>query len=256
LHDNYPRQYFLQAYFSAARDCFEGGSIDLLHVDGLHTYEAVKEDFESWLPKMSDTGVVIFHDTNVFERNFGVWRLWDELRTRYPAYNFAHKHGLGIIYVGRQPHPFGALLRSLAENRHYATLAQTYFEAVGTLLIEHRANLHESGTRLAASEQERAALAQERAALAQENASHRMHLARLERENGGLRARAADLQNGLDAIIRSGSWRATAPIRGMLSRTPALRVLVRRTAMLSWWTVTGKLPRRVIERLRATKRSN
>ena len=45
----------------AARDF--SGPVGLVFLDGDHSYESVRSDFEFWFPKLIDGGVIMFHDT-------------------------------------------------------------------------------------------------------------------------------------------------------------------------------------------------
>jgi hypothetical protein len=89
--------YLLRKLFSEALEQFSDESIELLHIDGLHTYEAVKEDFETWYPKVRPGGVILFHDIYSRIMDFGAWKFWEELTPQYPTFEFKHGFGLGVL---------------------------------------------------------------------------------------------------------------------------------------------------------------
>lgn len=91
----------IRSTFDDAVGQFEDGSIDLLHIDGLHTYEAVRHDFETWRPKLSSRATALFHDTAARHSDFGVYRFWDELSAAHAeSFQFMHCYGLGVLGVG------------------------------------------------------------------------------------------------------------------------------------------------------------
>ncbi|MDF3886547.1 class I SAM-dependent methyltransferase [Cupriavidus basilensis] len=134
-HDSKYSQFstLLQKTFDEAVRDFDDGTIDLLHIDGLHTYDAVLNDFTLWSPKMSSRGIILFHDIRVTHGDFEVWRLWAELKERYPTIEFDHSHGLGVLFYGSE---FGGRAEALSswfapEN---VPLLTDYFHRMGDKL--------------------------------------------------------------------------------------------------------------------------
>lgn len=89
----------LRMTFNKALDKFADQSIDLLHIDGLHTYEDVKEDFDNWLPKLKKEGIILMHDIVEMKDDFGVYKLWEEIKQKYHTIDFVHSHGLGVVIL-------------------------------------------------------------------------------------------------------------------------------------------------------------
>jgi predicted O-methyltransferase YrrM len=67
--------------------------IDILHIDGYHTYDAVKNDYDGWSTFLNDGGVILMHDTNI--EWFGVKDHFDEIPVT--KVNFFNSCGLGVI---------------------------------------------------------------------------------------------------------------------------------------------------------------
>lgn len=167
----------LRMTFDDARAYFADGTVDLLHIDGLHTYEAVSHDYETWLPKMSARGVILFHDINVRERGFGVWRLWEELRSLYPHIEFIHSHGLGVLFVGQDVAQQSLPLVEDWSSTARGTLVKRVFAQLGQSVIQ-RFQLDVSDADLQKCQVEIAELAQIADAAkstAEENSSVSLH---------------------------------------------------------------------------------
>lgn len=123
-----------KSFKDALADVAEG-SVDLLHVDGRHFYDDVKEDFESWRPKLSDRAIVLFHDTEVRERDFGVWRYWQELTAHSFGFNFPFQHGLGVLFLGKAPTPEVAAFQTAVQTDFGRDATIALFAALGEALV-------------------------------------------------------------------------------------------------------------------------
>ncbi len=63
---------FIHSDFTEASKTWEH-NIDILHIDGLHTIEAVSNDFNSWIDFVTPEGVVMFHDVESYPHSVGVF---------------------------------------------------------------------------------------------------------------------------------------------------------------------------------------
>jgi hypothetical protein len=121
--------------FDDALQYFEDSSVDILHIDGLHTYEAARHDFESWQPKLSERAIVLFHDIEVADQSFGVAKLWNDLLGEYDGIDFRHNNGLGVLLVGedRTEAVKNLLCDYLSPTGNY--LVRLFFERLGARFL-------------------------------------------------------------------------------------------------------------------------
>lgn len=83
-----------------------GQRLDCLFIDGDHTYDGAKRDFETYARLVCKGGIVAFHDIveGAPELVGGVPRLWRETKDRYRHIEFVADpqqggFGIGVLYV-------------------------------------------------------------------------------------------------------------------------------------------------------------
>ncbi|MFO0835086.1 MAG: class I SAM-dependent methyltransferase [Phycisphaerales bacterium] len=91
------RTRLLRMTFDEALPHVDDASAELIHIDGFHTYDAVAHDFETWLPKLAENGVMLFHDT-ADDTGYGSAKFWDELSKKHTSFAFTHSWGLGVLF--------------------------------------------------------------------------------------------------------------------------------------------------------------
>ncbi|MEP2758559.1 MAG: class I SAM-dependent methyltransferase, partial [Hyphomicrobiales bacterium] len=251
----------VQKWFAEAARGFNDESIDLLHIDGLHTYDAVKADFEAYLPKMSRSGVVLFHDTVVRHGDFGVWALWEELTKRYPSFEFTHSNGLGVLCVGDTPPPALAWLCGLKDPLR--SEVGDFFANIGNRLIweteEGRirdrltvmeTSVNDQQTKMRWDNEFFASVIQNRVdqvkALQEENRRLFADFKVLEAKSAEIYVeldRAKQTEAELAAVLGSTSWRITKPLREVKSRDWAgLKTSLKPIVKLGWRVSRKVLP--------------
>jgi predicted O-methyltransferase YrrM len=105
--------------------------VELLFIDGAHDYDSVLEDFERWVPKLVEGGVVAMHDTTWDE---GPKRVAEQLILRSPAFKDV-RFVVGSTTVGRK-----ATRTSRADRlrSRYVLAVKRSFELGTTLARSHR----------------------------------------------------------------------------------------------------------------------
>lgn len=69
--------------------------IDLLHIDGWHTFRAVRQDFNRFRPLLAPGATVLFHDVNA--HFFGMRLFWWLLTRKHRCALVPYSFGLGLL---------------------------------------------------------------------------------------------------------------------------------------------------------------
>lgn len=90
----------IQSFFSDGIKNIPDNSCDIIHIDGLHTEKAVREDFAISAVKLKKDGIILFHDVDP-SCGYGSAIVFEELLSKYPGFRFTHSWGLGVLSLNK-----------------------------------------------------------------------------------------------------------------------------------------------------------
>jgi len=92
--------------FKKVKEVLGSEGVDFLFIDGDHSYEGVKKDFEMYSPLVKNGGIIAFHDIvpGPPENVGGVPRFWQEVKRGYRYLEFVKDwkqggYGIGVIFI-------------------------------------------------------------------------------------------------------------------------------------------------------------
>jgi len=94
-----------QETLEEVKKILNGNQLDFLFIDGDHSYEGVKKDFEMYSPLVKKGGIIAFHDIvpGPKENVGGVPEFWEEIKRNFQTQEIVkdwnqNGYGLGVIF--------------------------------------------------------------------------------------------------------------------------------------------------------------
>ncbi|MEI8136871.1 MAG: class I SAM-dependent methyltransferase [Bacteroidota bacterium] len=87
---------------------FKDKKVDFIFIDGDHTYEGVKQDFENYKEFLTDGALVMFHDIAAHPNPiYGVDKFWKEIKQEFEHKEFVKDwfdcgRGLGLLFYKKK----------------------------------------------------------------------------------------------------------------------------------------------------------
>lgn len=83
------------------KDLLSGDPLDFLFIDGDHTYDGVRQDWQMYSPLVRSGGLIALHDVAANYKDTEVKRLWDEIKGQFASREYlagtGGLYGIGVL---------------------------------------------------------------------------------------------------------------------------------------------------------------